>query len=190
MGGPIEGVKLADWRRQFETNVFGPVRLIQECLPLLRESKGRIVNVSSVAGRIASPFLGPYSSSKFALESISDSLRRELIRQGIKVSLVEPGPVATPFWEKSKTEGLQKIGAYDSELQNIYATSLEKFRKRLELAERNADPAQIVVKAIEHALTSRLPRTRYPVGRGISFSIFLSRFIPDSWFDRLLMGRT
>ncbi|NJM09918.1 MAG: SDR family oxidoreductase [Bdellovibrionaceae bacterium] len=102
VGGPVEAVKLEDWRRQFETNVFGQVRVIQECLPLLRESKGRIVNVSSIAGKISSPFLAPYSASKFALEAISDSLRRELQRHGVKVVVVEPGPIATPFGRSQK----------------------------------------------------------------------------------------
>ncbi len=105
IGGPVEAVNLSDWRRQFETNVFGQILVTQKCLPLLRQCKGRIVNVSSVSGKIASPFLAPYAGSKHALEAISDSLRRELRPHGVKVSIVEPGPIATPIWEKSQTEG-------------------------------------------------------------------------------------
>jgi len=186
VGGPIEGVKLEDWRRQFETNVFGQVRVIQECLPLLRESKGRIVNISSIAGKISSPFLGPYSASKFALEAVSDSLRRELRKHGVKVSVVEPGPIATPFWEKSKTEGLQKIDQYGPMLKEVYGSSLLKFKQRVEFSEKTASPVAVVVKAIEHALTAKSPKTRYPVGRGIKAATMLFNSLPDSWADHLM----
>lgn len=186
VGGPIEGVSLDDWRLQFETNVFGQIRLIQECLPLLRESKGRIVNVSSIAGKISSPFMGPYSASKFALEAVSDSLRRELYTQGVKVSVVEPGPISTPIWEKSKTIGLEKIEAYGPALKKVYGPAMEKFKRQIDLAVKNASPVAVVVKAVEHALTARSPKTRYLVGRGTKTTAVLFGNLPDSWLDRLM----
>ncbi|MGE4132936.1 MAG: SDR family oxidoreductase [Bdellovibrionales bacterium] len=183
VGGPVEAVPLEDWRHQFEVNVFGQIRLTQECLPLLRESKGRIVNTSSIAGRLASPFLGPYAASKFAFEAVSDSLRRELKRRGVHVSVVEPGPIATPIWEKSLTKGLERSAHYSEEILKTYGNSMKKFNERITQAEKQASPVSTVVTAIEHALTSRTPRTRYPVGRGIKALSVAARTLPDSWLD-------
>jgi NAD(P)-dependent dehydrogenase (short-subunit alcohol dehydrogenase family) len=187
VGGPIEGIKLEDWRRQFETNVFGQIRVTQECLPLLRESKGRIVNMSSISGKIASPFLGPYAASKYALEAVSDSLRRELRKHGVKVSIVEPGAIATPIWEKSRTDGLEP-GRFSQEIMDVYGFALQKFIKKVEKVEREASPVSVVTKAVEHALTAKNPRTRYPVGKGISFVAALSRALPDKLLDRVIAG--
>lgn len=189
VGGPVEGVSLEDWRRQFETNVFGQVRVIQECLPLLRESKGRIVNISSIAGKVSSPFMAPYSASKFAFEAISDSLRRELVSHGVKVAIIEPGPIATPIWEKSQTEGMKKIDAYGPVLKQVYGTAMQSFDKEIKSAVKRAAPVAVVVKAIEHALTSRTPKIRYPVGRGISTAIVAASTLPDSWMDKIITGR-
>jgi NAD(P)-dependent dehydrogenase (short-subunit alcohol dehydrogenase family) len=187
VGGPIEAVSLADWRRQFETNLFGQVRVTQECLPLLRESKGRIVNISSISGKVVSPFMGPYAASKFALEAVSDALRRELRAHGVKVSIVEPGPIATPIWEKAKNDGIPRIDAYGPQIKHVYGPMMAKFKERLEDVIRRADPAHLTTKAIEHALTSTRPRIRYPVGRGIKAGIALASALPDSWMDKLVV---
>lgn len=186
VGGPLEAVTMEDLRMQFEVNVFGQIRVTQLCLPLLRESKGRIVNTSSIAGRLASPFMGPYSASKFAFEGITDSLRREVRRQGIHVSLVEPGPIATPIWEKSLNTAKTRVGKYSKEIQEVYGRSIEKFHTRVSTAEKRSSPVRVVVVAIEHALTARTPRTRYPVGRGIKFLAYAANAIPDRWLDRMM----
>lgn len=186
VAGPIEAVALDDLRHQFEVNVFGQVRVTQLCLPLLRESKGRIVNTSSIAGRLASPFLGPYAASKFAFEGLTDSLRREVRRQGIHVSLVEPGPIATPIWEKSIDFSQLRAHKYPEEIQNIYGRGMQKFLKRVSTAEKRSSPISVVVRAIEHALISPRPRTRYPVGRGIRLLAYMANTVPDSLLDRLM----
>jgi NAD(P)-dependent dehydrogenase (short-subunit alcohol dehydrogenase family) len=186
IGGPIEGVTIEEWRQQFEVNVFGQIRVTQVCLPLLRQSKGRIVNTSSIAGRLASPFMGPYSASKFAFEAISDSLRREVRKQGIYVSLVEPGPINTPIWEKSLTNAKKSLSQYPKEIQEIYGRSLLKFQERVATAEKRSSPISVVVKAVEHALTARRPRTRYPVGRGIKLLALMANTMPDSVLDQLM----
>lgn len=186
VGGPVEAVKLEDWRRQFDINVFGVISLTQACLPLLRESRGRVVNMSSISGRIASPFMGPYAASKFALEALSDSLRREMLPLGVSVSIVEPGAIATPIWEKARTEGLGKSAKYPAALNEVYGRRLDKFSQRVEQIARDAAPVSVVTKAVEHALTARTPRTRYPVGKGIKTSAVLSRVLPDQWMDRVL----
>lgn len=186
IGGPVEAVRLEDWRAQFDANVFGVVRVTQEAMPLLRESKGRIVNMSSISGRLASPFLGPYAASKFALEGLSDSLRREVARQGVKVALVEPGPIATPIWEKSRAAGLARAAKYSPEMMDVYGPWLERFERGLERNVRVASPVAVVVKAVEHALLARRPKTRYPVGRGISLAAVLASALPDRFLDRML----
>lgn len=186
VGGPVEAVSMEDWRRQFETNVFGQIRVTQECLPLLRESKGRIVNISSISGKVASPFMGPYTASKHALEAVSDSLRRELHTLGVKVIIVEPGAIATPIWEKSKSEARPKMEAMPAQLREVYGPIMNKFLLNLDKVIAKASPVNMVTRAIEHALLSSVPKSRYPVGPGIRAAIFLSGTLPDTWVDKLI----
>jgi NAD(P)-dependent dehydrogenase (short-subunit alcohol dehydrogenase family) len=186
LGGPVEGVPLADWRLQFETNVFGQIRVMQECLPLLRESKGRIINLSSVSGKIASPFMAPYTASKHALEAVSDSMRRELKSLGVKVIIIEPGAIATPIWEKSMSEARPKMDRLPPPLKEVYAPIMDKFLKNLDKVIQKASPVKLVTKAIEHALLSNTPKSRYPVGPGIRTAIFLAGSLPDKWVDKLI----
>lgn len=183
VGGPVEAVSMDDWRYQFEVNVFGQIRVLQHTLPLLRESKGRIVNISSIAGKISSPFMGPYCASKFALEGVSDSLRREVRRHGVQVSIVEPGPIDTPIWEKSISKGLERKKKYPPEIQEAYGALIDRFNERVNQAAARSSPVAVVVQAIEHALTARQPRIRYPVGRGIKLATIISRALPDSVLD-------
>ncbi len=189
VGGPIEGLSGDDWRRQFDTNFFGMIELTRECLPSLRESKGRVVNVSSISGRVASPFLAPYSASKFAMESFSDSLRREVAKHGVKVSIIEPGPIDTPIWNKSSKDGEKLSKDFSAEVMAVYGPSLIKFFKSMEKAGLNAAPVSLVVKAVEDALISNQPRTRYPVGRRIGLISTASGILPDKWLDRLMTMR-
>lgn len=112
IGAPIEFLALSELRRQMEVNLVGPLALIQAFMPLLRGSRGRIVNISSISGKVAAPFLFPYNASKFALEALSDSLRAELKPWGISVSIVEPGNIKTPMLEKALSavdEGLRTL---------------------------------------------------------------------------------
>lgn len=189
VGGPIEGLSMDDWRRQFDTNFFGLIELTKACLPMLRESKGRIINMSSLSGRIASPYMGPYSASKFALEAYSDTLRREVGKFGVEVCVVEPGPIDTPIWKKSMQEGLDKKAQMSDDVQAAYGRSLDKFFKTIEKAELAASPVEWVVRAVDHALTARRPRTRYPVGRGIGVAAKISNVMPDRVMDRLIRSR-
>lgn len=186
VGGPVEAIPIEDWRRQFEVNVIGQVRLTQLCLPMLRDCKGRVIMMSSIAGRVASPFLAPYAASKFALEAISDSLRREMRRFGVQVSVIEPGPIDTPIWSKSRKEGSARVSTFSAEMRDTYGPMLEKFNERLNEATASASPVRVVVGAVEHALIARRPRTRYPVGRGIALSAALSSVLPDRWMDQVL----
>lgn len=188
VGGPVEAIAIEDWRRQFDINVFGAIALTQACLPMLRQSKGRILNISSISGRIAPPFMAPYAASKFALEAVSDSLRRELRRHGVRVSIIEPGPIATPIWEKAKTESAGVLASYPAEIQDVYGRTLERFNNRLDEISRTAAPVRVVIEAVEHAVMAPRPRLRYPVGRGIGFSTLLARLLPDRLLDRLFFS--
>src|SRR5690606_4755820 len=109
VAGPMEFLPLDDLRRQFEVNVVGQVAMAQAFLPLLRERPGRLVFVGSVSGLVSSRLLGAYAASKFALEAVADAFRRELLPFKVRVSVVEPGRIATPIWQKSLTEGLDRM---------------------------------------------------------------------------------
>ncbi len=164
VAGPMEMVPLDLLRRQLEVNVVGQVAVIQAMLPLLRTARGRIVNMSSISGITAAPYLGPYSASKHALEAISDSLRVELRRWGISVSLVEPGSVNTPIWEKSRASAEELLERMPAEAESLYGEDFEAARQATARMAQTAMPVERVVRAVVHALTARRPKTRYPVG--------------------------
>lgn len=186
VAGPIEIVPLDDLRRQLEVNVIGQLAVTQAVLPHLRQGRGRIVNVSSVSGRVAVPYLGPYAASKFALEAMSDSLRVELAPWGIQVSLIEPGGVRTPIWQKAGADA-DRLGAVaPPEGLRLYERDLAVFRQATAQAAARAMPVERVVRAIVHALCARRPKTRYPLGGQPRVMILLSKFLPDRAYDFLL----
>jgi NAD(P)-dependent dehydrogenase (short-subunit alcohol dehydrogenase family) len=181
--GVLEFVPMDDLRQQFEVNVFGHVAVTQQFLPLLRASSGRIVNMSSIGGRSAAPFLGPYSMSKFALEAYSDALRRELSPWGIEVSCVEPGAIATPIWQKSLDARAEAQAAAPPRARELYGPGLDAMRRYGERASREALPPEAVARVVYRALTAPKPRTRYFVGRRAKISDMLTRLLPDRVLD-------
>ncbi len=189
VGGPCEGVAMKNWRKQFDINFFGQIELTQACLPLIRESKGRILNMSSISGRIAGPFMGPYAASKYALEAFSDSLRREVRKYGVRVSIIEPGPIKTPIWEKSVAGAAEQKAELSAEMLSLYGSSLDKFLNVAAKYSETASPVALVVSAVEHALSSHSPKTRYPVGHGMRIAAHISNVMPDAWMDRLIRAK-
>ena len=186
--GPLELVPVDAWRNQFEVNVLGLVAVTQAFLPLLRQGKGRIVNVGSIAGRSALPASGPYDASKFAVEAISDALRMELHASGIFVSLIEPGAVATPLWRKT-LENLESIkDGCAAEAYEPYARLMANVQKETVTAAKKAVPVESVVKAVEHAMTARRPKTRYVIGPDAWLFVILN-LLPDRWRDSLILGQ-
>ena len=127
--GPLEFLPLADLRRQLEINVVGQIAVTQAMLPLLRAARGRIVNMGSIGGRMATPFVGAYAASKFALEALTDALRVEVRPWRIGVSIIEPGAIATPIWQKSAREGERLREAMPAEAMRLYGQALEALRK-------------------------------------------------------------
>jgi NAD(P)-dependent dehydrogenase (short-subunit alcohol dehydrogenase family) len=186
VSGPLEFVPLDEWRRQLEVNVVGQVAVTQALLPALRRGRGRIVNIGSVGGRVAVPLLGPYNASKFALEGITDSLRRELRPLGVHVAIVEPGAVATRIWEKGTAAADETLANAPPEAEQVYGPTIAAVRGLAEQAARQAIPPEEVAKAVEHALTAPRPRTRYPVGRDAKQRIRLAGLISDRAFDALM----
>lgn len=164
VGGPLEFLPVDELRRQFEVNVFGGIAVSQAFLPQLRASRGRIVFVGSVSGRIAVPYLGPYAASKFALRALSDALRAELAPAGVFVALVEPGSVKTPIWKKGRESRAQLEQTLGSQAIAYYRDAIDRLFRQTQAAELGAMPVERVTVAILHALTARWPHTNYLVG--------------------------
>ncbi len=186
LGGPLEFVETDELRRQFEVNVFGPIEVIRTFLPFLQRPGGRVVNVSSVAGRMTTPLIGPYCASKYALEALSDALRIELRGAGIQVALVEPGFIATPMLDKAHRDIGTGIEGLPAPGLDRYEVPLRKQDERFEQFGRRASPPEAVARAIERALTRPRARTRTSVGVDAKLSLFLNRIPPDRARDALL----
>ncbi|MEA2498544.1 MAG: hypothetical protein QOH26_949 [Actinomycetota bacterium] len=163
--GPLEYLPLDELRRQMEVNVTGQLAVTQAFLPLIRKTTGRIVFMGSVGGRAPSlPFLGPYIASKYAIEAIGESLRLELLSSGIKVSIVEPGTIKTPLWEKGYADVDRIAGWLPPEGLDRYLKPMEKSMQLARAAEKRGTSPERVAKKVEHALTSSHPRNHYLVG--------------------------
>jgi NAD(P)-dependent dehydrogenase (short-subunit alcohol dehydrogenase family) len=178
--GAIEDVSEEQWRRQYDVTVFGAIETIRAVLPAMREARrGTIVNVSSVGGKVTVPFAAPYCSAKHALESISDSLRVEVAPFGIRVVVVEPGPIETQFTPRAReavAEILQRTGPY-SPLYGGVERGMEGDFQKTRL------PPEAVAKVIVDAIEAKQPATRYPITGMSKLLIPLRRLLPDSIFD-------
>jgi NAD(P)-dependent dehydrogenase (short-subunit alcohol dehydrogenase family) len=181
IAAPLEFLPPDELTRQLDVNVVGQLRVLQAFLPALRRSRGRVVLMGSIGGRSALPFLGAYAMSKFALEAMADALRIELAPFRIQVAIVEPGTIATPIWSKPQ----RRVDEFPPEAAELYGARVQKFRTLA--AERSSDavPAVEVAKAVEHALTSPKPRTRYVVGPDAKRRARVEK-LPDRLRDRVL----
>lgn len=184
VAGPLEFLPLDALRRGFEANVVGLLALTQACLPLLRAGRGRIVNMSSISGRFATPLLGPYAASKYAVEALSDALRRELAPWGMPVVLVEPGKVATPIWEKSAAAAETLLKGLPTVVNGYYGADIERSKHQARRAAATGIPAEEVAIVVHAALTAARPRTRYLVGRDARIGALMARWLPDRVLDR------
>jgi NAD(P)-dependent dehydrogenase (short-subunit alcohol dehydrogenase family) len=162
-GGPLEFLPIPVMRQQLEVNVIGQLAVTQASLPLLRKSRGRIVNMGSIAGLFCSPFQAPYAMSKFALEAMTDGLRNELRPWGIHVSIIQPGNIATPIWKKSLQAYDQISFEMPPQLYEYYGPVIEKMRNYISKKEPKVQP-EVVAQAVYHALTSKRPKSRYLIG--------------------------
>ncbi len=179
VNGPLESLPMADLRRQMEVNFFGVIAVTQAFIPLLAQPGGRIINMSSVSGQIGFPFFGPYAGSKFALEGISDVLRRELTARGIHVIVIEPGSVETPIWSKG-----EEVEAIVGRSAPVYSRALHRLAASIQNTVARAMPVERVSETIYRALTSPAPRARYALPNRWLTGWFAPRYLPTRWIDR------
>jgi NAD(P)-dependent dehydrogenase (short-subunit alcohol dehydrogenase family) len=184
--GPVEFIPIDEFRRQLEVNLLGQVAVTQAFLPAIRRARGRIVNVSSIGGRIALPLMSPYNASKFALEAVSDSLRREVRRFGVHVAVIEPGAIRTAIWEKGTVAADEMMEGAPPEAEQLYGELVRGMRAQADEATGRAIEPVEVARVVEHALTAARPRTRYVIGRDAKLRARLSGLLPDRAFDRLI----
>ena len=186
VNAPVEVLPLSEWRRLFDINLFGHVAVIQALLPALIESRGTVVNISSVGGKMAMATYGPYAGTKFALEAVSDALRREVEPLGVKVVVVEPGAVTTEMLGRVAGTGERIISGMTTGQRGRYATLMHAVISQAQAAVPKAVPAEEAGRVIAEAITSKRPRTRYTVGRDAAIIVRLVRFLSDRMLDSLL----
>ncbi len=187
ISGPLEFIPIPQLRMQFEVNVIGQIAVTQDYLKFIRKSPGRIINISSINGRISAPFLGPYSASKFALTSLTDALRMELSQWNIPVVLVEPGRIATPIWVKSENLADRLVEKLPDVAKNYYGATISTMKSYVRKAEKTSIPSQEVAKIVAHALTVSKPHTKYLVGKDAKALAIANKLVPDSLMDRFIL---
>jgi NAD(P)-dependent dehydrogenase (short-subunit alcohol dehydrogenase family) len=189
VAGPLETLDLDGLRRQLEVNVTGQVAVTQAFLPQIRAARGRIVLIASVGGRMSLPYLSPYHASKFALEAVGDSLRMEMRQFGVGVSIVEPGSIKTPFWDKGTEQVDQLLETMSPQQRELYEGPARAAAEGARKAEARGIPPDRVAKAVEHALTSSRPKTRYLVGVDARVQATVRKWLPDRVVDRLVASQ-
>jgi NAD(P)-dependent dehydrogenase (short-subunit alcohol dehydrogenase family) len=186
VAGPVETVSPDSWREQLKVNVIGQFAVTQAVLPQLRKARGRVLFVSSVNGRIATPMLGPYSASKFALEAAADALRVELRAWGISVVLIEPGQTDTDMWRTAGDMVLEVEAGMSPAHRDLYAKHIAGMKKFVPRARKMASPTDKVVAVVEEALTARRPKARYVVALLPKIQTVLVTNMPAALRDRLM----
>jgi len=187
VAAPLEFLPIDRLRQQLEINLIGQAAVTQAFLPALRRARGRIVNVSSIGGRVGLPLVGAYNASKFGLEGLSDSLRRELRPLGVDVILIEPGGVKTPIWNKAEQLADQMLEDVPPEAERLYGRQIAAVRKNTQriATDSGIQPSE-VAEAIGTALTAKRPRARYLVGSDAKQRAVMSKLLPARVMDRLI----
>ncbi|EJQ60728.1 MULTISPECIES: oxidoreductase [Bacillus] len=182
-GGFIEEIPVEDYRKQFETNLFGAISITQLVLPYMRKQKsGKIINISSISGKVGFPGLSPYVSSKYALEGWSESLRLEVKPFGIDVALLEPGSYNTNIWEVGK-----QLAENQSDTTSPYKEYMDKIQKHINNGNDTlGNPMDVANKIVEIA-EARRTTLRYPIGKGVKFMIFAKKVLPWRLWEFLVL---
>jgi NAD(P)-dependent dehydrogenase (short-subunit alcohol dehydrogenase family) len=186
VSAPLEFLPVEELRHQLEVNTIGQHAVTQAFIPSIRTAKGRIVNISSIGGKIALPFAGAYAASKFAMEAISDSLRRELKPWGIEVVVVQPGGVVTPIWERGTDTANRILDDAPPEAAQLYGPLIETMRAQIAEITKNGMPPSDIAEVVHTALTASKPKTRYMVGKDAKQRARAAAILPDRVFDRLV----
>ncbi|MGH3675200.1 MAG: SDR family NAD(P)-dependent oxidoreductase [Mycobacterium sp.] len=185
--GPVEYLSLSGFRQQLEVNLVGPLAVTQALLPLLRQGHGRVVNITSAAGKAGVPLMAPYVTAKHGLEGLSDVLRLEFRQLGVQVSVVEPGFIATAMRGKLQRDTEEVIRCLPEDGRRRYGPQLEAIAENISEHAASGSAPEVVADAVLHALTSDRPRTRYPAGDGAKRMLLLRRLLPDRRFDRIIL---
>jgi NAD(P)-dependent dehydrogenase (short-subunit alcohol dehydrogenase family) len=183
---PLETMPIEDFRRQVEVNLTGQVAVTQALLPQIRAAKGRVVFISSIGGRIAFPFTGAYHAAKFGVEAVGDVFRQELRGWGISVSIVEPGSIDTPIWDRGTTAADEISERVGGSQEALYGKAIERYRKLMKKTGERGIPPEKVAAAVEHALSASRPRARYLVGLDAKIQARLKIVIPTPVWDRIV----
>jgi NAD(P)-dependent dehydrogenase (short-subunit alcohol dehydrogenase family) len=183
--GPLETMPMEDIRRQIEVNMFGHIAVTRALLPAIRRARGRIVFISSIGGRIAFPMNGPYHLAKFGIEAAGDVFRQELRPWGISVSIVEPGSIKTPIWERSDRE-IDSLLERAPETEALYGKQVAAIRRVSRKLGEGGIPPERVAARIEHSLSARRPRTRYLVGADAKLQARVKLVTPARVWDRIV----
>jgi NAD(P)-dependent dehydrogenase (short-subunit alcohol dehydrogenase family) len=186
VNAPVEALPMSEWRRLFEVNLFGHIAVTQALLPALLRGEGRVVNISSVGGRVALPTYGAYAGTKFALEAASDALRRELAPHGVRVIVVEPGGVRTEMAGRGGLTASRLAAGMTADQNRRYGTLIQAVIAQAAAFTGRGLRAEEVAQVIARAVTARNPRTRYPIGRDAALLTRLSRVLPDRVLDRIV----
>jgi NAD(P)-dependent dehydrogenase (short-subunit alcohol dehydrogenase family) len=186
VSGPMETLTVEDWRKQLDINVVGQFAVTQAVLSRLRQSRGRIVFISSINGRLSMSLIGAYSASKFALEAAADALRMELQPWGVRVVLIEPAQTDTDIWRTADTMVTDVEAALTAEQRTLYARHIAGMKKMIPMSQKMAVPAQKVADVVEQALTVRRPRPRYVVGVVPKLQVALLTTLPTRARDFVL----
>jgi short-subunit dehydrogenase len=182
--GSIEEVSITDAKYQLDVNVFGAARLAQLVVPHMRkEHFGKIINISSIGGKMALPLGGWYHASKFALEALSDSLRMEVEQFGIDVVVIEPGGIRSE-WAGIATDNLIKVSG-----EGIYKELVHSFGKGLKKADTGSPEPIVIVNLVRKAITAKRPKTRYAAGFMAKPALFMRWLLPDRVFDKMMMSQ-
>jgi NAD(P)-dependent dehydrogenase (short-subunit alcohol dehydrogenase family) len=181
--GPLETLPIEDFKRQIDVNLSAQVAVTQAMLPAIRSARGRIVFITSIGGLMAFPMFGAYHAAKFGLEAVGDVFRQELRPWGVSVSVVEPGSIATPIWERGEAEVDVIASRARDGHTDLYGDAIDAYREvARKTGERGIPPEKVAAK-IEHALSARRPRVRYLVGADARGQAFASRVLPDRVVD-------
>lgn len=186
VNAPVESLPMPEWRRVFEVNLFGHIAVFQALLPALLGSKGRVVNISSVGGKVAMATYGAYAGAKFALEAVSDALRREVEPLGVQVVVVEPGGVRTRIAARGTATANELAARMTPEQHARYGDLVQANNKLMDSGTASGLTADAAARVIAKAVTARRPRTRYTAGRDAALITRLTRFLPDRALDRIL----
>jgi NAD(P)-dependent dehydrogenase (short-subunit alcohol dehydrogenase family) len=189
-GGPIEYMDIDDFRNTIEVNLVGQVAVTQAFLPLIRKGKGTIVFIASIGGRIASPFMSPYNASKFGIEAVGESLRREVAPWGIDVVLVEPGSIATEIWAKGNETMRERVGGLPDSARKLYGAQFSRFGELLKETADRGIPPEKVAKVVRKAIRSNRPKHHYLVGTDAKMGARINAILPGRAMDAMLRRQT